>query len=41
MHPSGDPWNLGLLLVRELSVCRVSEVFNTGIAGAKQPDQQH
>ncbi len=37
-HYAVDPRNLGPLLVRELSVCHVSEVSTTDIAGAKPPD---
>ena len=39
MHRSADPWNHDPLLVRELSVCRASEVSTTDMPGAKQPDE--
>jgi hypothetical protein len=40
MHRSVAPWNLGPLLVRELSVCRESVAFTTDIPGAKPLDQR-
>ena len=40
MHRSVAPWNLGPLLVRELSVCRESVAFTTDMSGAKPLDQR-
>ena len=40
MHRSVALWNLGPLLVRELSVCRESVAFTTDMSGTKPLDQR-